>query len=60
MILEMNARPGLNIQIANGCGIVSRLRRIDEIFDPSADAISRARVAREEFSTESQAALALE
>lgn len=60
MILEMNARPGLNIQIANGCGILTRLRRIDEIFDPAADAVTRARVARQEFSTESQTALALD
>jgi alpha-L-glutamate ligase-like protein len=60
MILEMNARPGLNIQIANGCGILIRLRRIDEIFDPAADAVTRARIARQEFSTESQTALALD
>lgn len=60
MILEMNARPGLNIQIANGCGILHRLRRIDEIFDSSADPVTRARIARQEFSTETQTALALE
>jgi hypothetical protein len=37
-----------------------RLRRIDEIFDPAADAVTRARIARQEFSTESQTALALD
>lgn len=60
MILEMNARPGLNIQIANGCGILRRVRRIDEIFDSTADPVTRARVARQEFSAEVQGALALE
>lgn len=60
MILEMNARPGLNIQIANGCGILSRIRRVDEIFDAGADAVTRARIARQEFSADRQAALALD
>jgi alpha-L-glutamate ligase-like protein len=59
LILEMNARPGLNIQIANGCGIAHRIRRIDEIFDPSADPVTRARVSRQEFSAERQGSLAL-
>jgi alpha-L-glutamate ligase-like protein len=30
LILELNARPGLSIQIANGCGLEARLRRIDQ------------------------------
>ena len=30
LILEMNARPGLNIQIANRAGLVSRLKAVDE------------------------------
>jgi alpha-L-glutamate ligase-like protein len=60
LILEMNARPGLNIQIANGCGILNRVRRIDEIFDPAADPVTRARIARQEFSADVQGALALE
>jgi alpha-L-glutamate ligase-like protein len=59
LILEMNARPGLNIQIANGCGLAHRIRRIDEIFDPSADPVTRARVSRQEFSAERQGSLAL-
>lgn len=29
LLLELNARPGLAIQIANGCGLLSRLRRIE-------------------------------
>ncbi len=60
LILEMNARPGLNIQIANAAGIMHRIRRIDEIYDPAADAVTRARIARQEFGAERQTALPLE
>src|SRR5690606_23022287 len=59
LILEMNARPGLNIQIANGTGLAHRLKRIDEIFDPDADPVERARIARREFATEQQRPLPL-
>jgi alpha-L-glutamate ligase-like protein len=51
LILEMNARPGLNIQIANGAGLAARIQRIDEIFDASASPQSRAAASRREFST---------
>lgn len=30
MLLELNARPGLNIQIANRCGLASRLARVEQ------------------------------
>lgn len=60
LILEMNARPGLNIQIANATGLTHRIRRIDEIFDPAADAVLRARIARQEFAAERQSALPLD
>lgn len=60
LILEMNARPGLNIQIANGSGLSHRIRRIDEIFNPEDDPVTRARIARQEFSSERQGALALD
>ena len=30
LVLELNARPGLNIQIANGEGLEHRLRKIDD------------------------------
>jgi alpha-L-glutamate ligase-like protein len=33
MLLEANARPGLAIQIANGRGLVPRLREIDDMLD---------------------------
>ncbi|OOF27821.1 alpha-L-glutamate ligase-like protein [Salinivibrio proteolyticus] len=31
MVLELNARPGLAIQIANGCGLLPRLRLIESL-----------------------------
>ena len=49
LILEMNARPGLNIQIANRAGLKPRLARIDAVFDADADAPARATRARDEF-----------
>jgi alpha-L-glutamate ligase-like protein len=49
LILEMNARPGLNIQIANGTGLTKRTDRIDELFDITATPAERAAVARREF-----------
>lgn len=35
MVLELNARPGLAIQIANGCGLLPRLRHIESLGTPS-------------------------
>ncbi|MGA8205281.1 MAG: alpha-L-glutamate ligase-like protein, partial [Woeseiaceae bacterium] len=57
LILEMNARPGLNIQIANGEGLAKRLARIDAIYDPKATPAERARVARREFAAERQTSI---
>jgi alpha-L-glutamate ligase-like protein len=54
LILEMNARPGLNIQIANGTGLSNRIRRIDEIYDADATPAERAAIARREFSADRQ------
>ncbi len=31
MLLELNARPGLTIQVANGCGLLHRLKPIDRL-----------------------------
>jgi alpha-L-glutamate ligase-like protein len=50
LMLEMNARPGLNIQIANGIGMNTRIKRIEEIHDPAATPVERAAIARREFS----------
>ncbi|MDX2411986.1 MAG: alpha-L-glutamate ligase-like protein [Woeseiaceae bacterium] len=58
LILEMNARPGLNIQIANCTGLATRITRIDEIFKADAAPIKRARLARREFAAERQTSLA--
>lgn len=49
LILEMNARPGLNIQIANGTGLARRIDRIDDIHSGEASPAERASVARREF-----------
>jgi alpha-L-glutamate ligase-like protein len=49
LILEMNARPGLNIQIANGCGLKDRLMLIDRHHDASATPAMRAEFARQHF-----------
>ena len=57
MILEMNARPGLSIQIANGTGLASRIARIEEMFDPRATPDQRARVARREFPANRQTSI---
>jgi alpha-L-glutamate ligase-like protein len=54
MILELNARPGLAIQLANGNGLLQRLRQVEawhargEIPDT---AVARAALARERFPT---------
>ena len=54
MILELNARPGLAIQIANGNGLLHRLRQVEALRDgPGLPATSaeRAAFARTEFPT---------
>ncbi len=53
LILEMNARPGLNIQIANGTGLRLRIERIDANFKAGAGPAERAAVARREFPAQS-------
>jgi hypothetical protein len=50
----MNARPGLNIQIANSAGLSNRIRRIDELFDAKTEPAERAAIARREFSADRQ------
>jgi alpha-L-glutamate ligase-like protein len=51
LILEMNARPGLNIQIANGIGLSHRIKRIETSYDATATPAERAAFARLEFGT---------
>jgi len=52
LILEMNARPGLNIQIANGTGLASRIARIEKNYDANATPEERAEFAVKEFPAE--------
>ncbi len=49
LILEMNARPGLNIQIANATGLMPRIEHVDQLYDRTLGAAARAVVARQEF-----------
>ncbi|HRQ64589.1 MAG TPA: alpha-L-glutamate ligase-like protein [Xanthomonadaceae bacterium] len=51
LILELNARPGLAIQIANGNGLVPRLRQIEALADRDRPAPERVAFAREHFHT---------
>lgn len=53
LILEMNARPGLNIQIANRIGLAHRIARIESLFEATAMPEQRAAVARQEFAVSS-------
>ena len=49
LILEMNARPGLSIQIANGTGLKTRLAVIDRLRNTAAISEERAARARQAF-----------
>jgi hypothetical protein len=48
-MLELNARPGLNIQIANGEGLLPRLQTIEKIVEPGLAADERVAIARGTF-----------
>ncbi|WP_194435868.1 alpha-L-glutamate ligase-like protein [Vibrio fluminensis] len=45
MVLELNARPGLAIQIANGAGLLPRLRHIESLGTPGRYPTAEERVA---------------
>jgi alpha-L-glutamate ligase-like protein len=49
LILELNARPGLNIQIANRRGLRGRLQRVEEAAEPRAEALARVEAVRRWF-----------
>lgn len=51
LILELNARPGLNIQIANRQGLKCRLKQIDKLESKEADAETRIAWSRKAFGT---------
>lgn len=49
LILELNARPGLNIQIANRAGLASRLEAVDAFRREDLSLAARVAFARENF-----------
>jgi len=49
LLLELNARPGLNIQIANACGLLPRLARVAEAQTRWMGTAERVAFARERF-----------
>jgi glutathione synthase/RimK-type ligase-like ATP-grasp enzyme len=50
MILELNARPGLNIQMANRSRLLPRLNLVEKNRDRLADVESRVAFAKKHFS----------
>lgn len=51
MVLELNARPGLNIQIANRAGLLPRLKLIEESISDLSDTESKVSFALRNFKT---------
>ena len=51
MMLEMNARPGLSIQLANRVGLLHRLRTVERDANPEWDAATRVSFAQEQFTS---------
>jgi alpha-L-glutamate ligase-like protein len=47
VVLELNARPGLAIQLANRVGLLPRLEAVDERLDPEAGVAERVALGRE-------------
>lgn len=52
LVLELNARPGLNIQIANRCGLLPRLELIERHHHELLDIEARISFARQHFSAQ--------
>jgi alpha-L-glutamate ligase-like protein len=50
LILELNARPGLNIQVANNCGLLPRLEMVERYRSSFKNVSERVAFARENFS----------
>jgi len=49
MILEINARPGLNIQLANGTGLLKRLKVVEQHWRELKNTVQRVSFAKEHF-----------
>lgn len=52
LVLELNARPGLNIQIANQAGLVPRLDAVEAAVDRLPDVAARVAFARQRFAVD--------
>lgn len=52
LLLELNARPGLAIQMANGCGLLPRLRKIESLRRPHFDPVKRVQYAITAFAAQ--------
>jgi hypothetical protein len=50
MLLELNCRPGLAIQVANQAGLRQRLAKADKIANLTDDRDEKIKLAREQFS----------
>jgi alpha-L-glutamate ligase-like protein len=55
LVLELNARPGLGIQIANRCGLLPRLQKVDAAAETLADVDARVVFAMRTFGTSATA-----
>ncbi len=53
LILELNARPGLNIQIANRTGLLPRLKLVEQYHDSLQDVDERVAFAKRHFAASS-------
>jgi alpha-L-glutamate ligase-like protein len=49
LLLELNARPGLSIQIANGRGLLSNLRIVEQLEEKRMNVAQRAEFAKQHF-----------
>ena len=49
LLLELNARPGLSIQIANGRGLLSNLRIVEQLEERNMNVAQRAEFAKQHF-----------
>jgi hypothetical protein len=56
-MLELNARPGLAIQIANGRGLRHRLAAIEEVGDQDLPVEERLEFCRRQFAVNHQGAV---
>ncbi len=49
LMLEINARPGLNIQIANQCGLVHRLKQVEQSINQLSNTQHRIQFSQQHF-----------